>query len=128
MGDRQSVEALQWLAYIGRSRGKIIHAGNGREVHLDRVPHVNLDGYCRETNEVFEYLGCFLHGCPSCMTNRHKRVGKTTETLQGRYEETMARLQKIKDAGYKIVSNWGASLEYCYSKILEKELGSHPYV
>ena len=66
MGYRQSVEALQWLAYIGQSRSNIVHAGNGREVHLDRVPNVKVDGYCRETNEVFEYLGflarlSFLH-------------------------------------------------------------------
>ena len=34
MGFRQSVDALQWLAYIGRTRNNGIHAGNGREVHL----------------------------------------------------------------------------------------------
>ena len=33
VGDRQSVEALQWLAYIGRTRNNVTHAGNGREVH-----------------------------------------------------------------------------------------------
>ena len=54
MGDRQCVEALQWLAYIGLARNNIVHAGNGREVHLDRVQHVKVVGYCRETNEVFE--------------------------------------------------------------------------
>jgi len=30
MRDRQSVEALQWLAYIGRTRNNITHAGNRR--------------------------------------------------------------------------------------------------
>ena len=74
---------------------------------MERVPHVKVDEYCWETNEIFEYLGCFWHCCPSCMPNRHKPIGKTIEILQGRYEETMARLQKIKDAGYKVVSNWG---------------------
>jgi len=58
MGDRQSIEGLQWLAYIGRTR-KIIHAGNGREVHLAGVPHVKVDVYCRETNELLEHLVCF---------------------------------------------------------------------
>ena len=61
MGDRQSVEALQWLAYIGRTRNNVSHAGNGREVHLPRISNVKFDGYCEETNEVFEYLGCFWH-------------------------------------------------------------------
>jgi hypothetical protein len=32
MGDSQSVEALQWLAYIGRTRGNVTNAGNGREI------------------------------------------------------------------------------------------------
>ena len=116
MGDRQSVEALQWLAYIGQSRNNIVHAGNGREVHLNRIPNMKVDGYCRETNEVFEFLECFRHGCPSCMPNRHTPIGKMTETLQGRYEDTMARQQKIKDAGYN-VSMWGCEFKNCYSKI-----------
>ena len=58
----QSVEALQWLAYIGRTRNNVTHAGNGREVHLAGVPNVKVDGYCQNTNKVFEYLGCFWHG------------------------------------------------------------------
>ena len=122
MGDRQSVEALQLLAYIGQSRNNIVHAGNGREVHLDGVSNVKVDGYCRETNELFEYLGCFWHGCPSCTPNRHTPIGKTTGTLQGRYEETMERLQKIKDAGYNVVSIWGCEL----NKALNKNLARTP--
>ena len=69
MGDRQSVEALQWLAYIGRRRKNITHAGNGREVHLPGLPNVKIDGNCAETREVFEYLGCFWHWC-RCMPDR----------------------------------------------------------
>jgi len=38
------------------------------------------------------------------MPNRHKRIGNTEEPLLSRYEETRARLQKIWDAGYKVVS------------------------
>ena len=49
MGDRQSVEALQWLAYIVRMWNSVTHAGNGREVHLPRVQNVKVDGYCSET-------------------------------------------------------------------------------
>jgi G:T-mismatch repair DNA endonuclease (very short patch repair protein) len=107
MGDRQAIEANQWLAYIGQTRDNIILAGNGREVHLDTVPNPKVDGYCRETNEVFKYLGCFWHGCPSCMNNRDKFIGKTKERLANRYEETKARLKNIKDAGYTVVSIWG---------------------
>jgi len=79
MGDRQSVEAHQWLTYIGRTRKNINNDGNGREVHLPGVPNVKVDGYCAETREDFQYLGCFWHGC-RCMPNRHKPIGNTEET------------------------------------------------
>jgi hypothetical protein len=65
MGDRQSIEGLQWLAYMRRTR-KIIHAGNGREMHLPGVPNVKVEVYCQETKEVFEYLGCFGMGVFAC--------------------------------------------------------------
>jgi G:T-mismatch repair DNA endonuclease (very short patch repair protein) len=129
MGDRQSVEALQWLAYIGRTRNNVTHADNGREVRLTGVPHVKVDGYCEETNEVFEYLGCFWHGC-ICISNRRKPIGKTEETLENRYEETKAKLQKIVNAGYKVVSIWGCEFRKMLSenRCLENEICSDPYV
>jgi len=88
MGDRQSIERLQWLAYIGRNKN-IMHAGNAREVHLAGVPNVNLMGIFK-TLMKSGYLGCFWHGC-FCTPNRHKLIGNTDETLQNRYEETMAK-------------------------------------
>jgi G:T-mismatch repair DNA endonuclease (very short patch repair protein) len=128
MRDRQSVEVLQRLAYIGRTRNDATHAGNGREVHLPGVPNVKDDGYCAETKEVFVYLGCFWHGCP-CMPNRLKPIGNTDETLLGKYEETMARLQKIRDAGYN-VPIWGCRFRKLLRENpgLENELSSHPYL
>ena len=68
MGDRQSVEALQWLVYIDQMHNNVTHAGNGREVHLAGVPNVKFDGYCQERYEVFEYLRSFWNRC-LCMPN-----------------------------------------------------------
>jgi hypothetical protein len=45
LGDRQSAEALRWLAYLGRTRDDITHAGNGREVHLAALPNLKVDGF-----------------------------------------------------------------------------------
>ena len=106
MGDLQSVDALQWLAYVGRTHNNVRHTGNGTEVHFAGVPNVKVDGYCQETNEIFAYLWCFWHWC-LCVPNRHNPIGNTDETMQNRYEETQAGLQKIKDAGYEVVSIWG---------------------
>jgi len=89
---------------------KIIHAGNGREMYLPRVPNVKVFGYCQETKEVFEYLGCFWHGC-LCMPNQNKPIGNIEETLENRYEETMARLQKSKTLVTLLLRSGGVSLE-----------------
>jgi G:T-mismatch repair DNA endonuclease (very short patch repair protein) len=64
------------------------------------------------------------------MPNRHKSIGKTEETLLNRYEETMARLQKIRDAGYNVVSIWVCEFRKLLRENpgLENELSSHPYV
>jgi G:T-mismatch repair DNA endonuclease (very short patch repair protein) len=106
------------MVSVHRAGQHIIHAGNGREVHLAGVPNVKVDGYCEDTNEVFEYLGCFWHGC-LFMPNRHSTIGSTNETLQNRYKETTARLQKIKDAGNNVVSIW----ECEFKKLLRETPG-----
>jgi len=49
-----------------------------------------------------EYPGCFRMGVFSCPIARNP--GPTHETLENRYEEPMARLQKIKNAGYTVPS------------------------
>ena len=104
-------------------KGRCNSSGNGREVHLPRVPNVKVDGYSPKTQEVFEYLGCYWHGCP-CMPNRHKPIGNTEETLLSRYEEKTAKLRKIENAGYNVVSIWGASLENRCAKIQALEMNS----
>jgi G:T-mismatch repair DNA endonuclease (very short patch repair protein) len=55
------------------------------------------------------------------MPNRHKPIGDTDEALLNRYEETMARLQKIKNAGYKVVSIWECEIR----KLLRETLNSY---
>jgi len=64
------------------------------------------------------------------MPNRHKSTGNTDETLLSRYEETQARLQKIRDAGYTVVSicGYGFKKLLCDNPGLQNELCSHAYV
>jgi len=102
VGDRHSVEALQWLVYIGLSWISVTHAGNWREIHLAKVLIFQFDGYCQQTNKVYEYLGCFGHGCP-CKPNQNKPIDNNDETLLTQYEENLATLQKITCVGYKVV-------------------------
>ena len=98
-GDLQSIEPLQWFAYIGQTRSNVTHDGNGREVHLSALHNLKVDGYCAETNEVFKYPGLFGTGVYVCPID--------TSLLAKQMKETIFRLQRIKDASYKVVSICG---------------------
>jgi len=64
------------------------------------------------------------------MPNLHKPIGNTNKTLLSRYEETQARLQKIRDAGYTVISIFGCELKnlLCDNRGPQNELCSYPYV
>ena len=65
------------------------------------------------------------------MPNRPKTSINTDETLLIRYEETKARMQKYKFAGYTVVSMWVCEFRKLLREKnigLENELSSHPYL
>ena len=66
------------------------------------------DAFDEETHTVYEYHGCFFHGCPKCHPNREEvnpqsEGGKTMEQL---YRATRARTLALRNAGYKVRETW----------------------
>lgn len=51
----------------------IQHAGNSFKEYYDTSTNTYLDGYCKNTKTVFEYLQCALDGCPSCYADEISR-------------------------------------------------------
>ena len=128
MGDRQSVEVPNgWRILVGKGTILLILVMKGRFICL--LPNVKFEGYCAETRKVFQYLRCFWNWC-QCMPNRHNPIGITNETLLCRYEETQARLQKMRDAGYTVLSTWECEFQkhLCDNPCLQNELWSHHFV
>ena len=67
------IKATCWLEYEARQRGIHIHhhrCGHGgeRTVACEKV-----DGYHPETKTVFQYHGCFWHGCLECYPRPEQR-------------------------------------------------------
>jgi len=47
-----------WLLHMEQTDGEVIkHASNGRENRFPELPHFRVDGYCAETNKIYEYFG-----------------------------------------------------------------------
>lgn len=59
-------------------------------------------------NTVYEFHGCYWHGCPICYPDRVTDIhpyhlDRTYATV---YEQTLRREQALRDEGYNVVSIW----------------------
>jgi G:T-mismatch repair DNA endonuclease (very short patch repair protein) len=114
-----------WLLHLQQTDGVVIkHARNGREYKLPELPHFSVDGYCAETNTIYEYFGCHWHGhhcqrfCDIPTTNG--------DTLAARYEHSMSRLEQLTRAVYQVKVQW--ECEFDDAGIQTPELLAHPAV
>ena len=75
----------------------------GGEHYIEGIGKV--DGYCYETNTVYEFHGDYWHGNPKRFdpNDINKTNGKTYGEL---YTKTMERDQKIRDLGYNLIVKW----------------------
>jgi len=76
---------------------------------LTELPHFSVDGYCAETNTLYESFGCYWDSC-ACQPFRDV-ITTNGDTLAARYEQTMARLEKITRAGYQVKVQWGCEFD-----------------
>ena len=109
--DNFSKMSIMWLNYVLTTKGlKIQHALNGGEKKLtidDKTYKV--DGFCEKTNTVYEFYGCFWHGCPNCykpniINSKNQRDMGTLNDL------TIEKRETIKSAGYNHVSTYECQL------------------
>ena len=62
--------------------------------------------YSRETNTVFQYHGCFFHGCPDCYTTERDAPYKQYPSLSEKYKNTIEISNGIINAGYVLEEMW----------------------
>ena len=78
---------IKWLNWHYDTQGlHIQHAMNSREHKITNIGEV--DGFCKATNMVYEFQGCFWHGCKKCYTENTINPWKQVEMgeLQNRTE------------------------------------------
>ncbi|KAJ8934252.1 hypothetical protein NQ318_008695 [Aromia moschata] len=104
--DNQSKIATQWLVWEEKQREMdIIHSAKQQET---RVAGVKVDGYCPDTNQVFEFHGCYYHGCPRCIKYRRNDYSydDPTVTAESRHEATVAKTARLRGLGYEVIEMW----------------------
>ena len=126
----QSNEAMEWLLWTEHCKKEeytdaerewdddlkvpmeqrtfyIQHAGNGGEKTIQYIKGT-VDGYCETTKTVYEYQGCFYHGCENCYPNRTERHTRLDNRQMWEvHEVTKEKVAKLKSLGLNVVEMWG---------------------
>ena len=112
----QSFKALQWLYYKeqcipkqGVCQDRIKHVRNGGEQRVTTATNSYfVDGYEPQSNTVYEFYGCFWHGCPRCHPgNRHaKHATNADRTMEELWRATLAKEAALRLAGYTVQAMW----------------------
>ena len=102
--------ALEWLHWqqhqLPDEDDYIRHAGNSGEY---RIPHsrYTVDGYHEKTNTVYEFQGCFWHGCPVCYSNHtesHRHLDD--RCFDDVYRCAQVKLDLLHNRGFRVVKIW----------------------
>ncbi|XP_071507356.1 uncharacterized protein [Diadema antillarum] len=105
--DIQSNKALRWLAHVAEQNGVYIqHARNQGEV---KVGKYYLDGYCQENKTVYEFNGCYWHGCPNCYAFNTNSIRPGIKKTMGElYLDTLEKKRYVQNIlkDWKYVTMW----------------------
>ena len=82
----------------------------------------NVDGYHAPSNTVYEYYGCFYHGCRKCTPTQRQRERNChpDRTIDEVYLATYLKTAILRDAGYTVIEKWGC--EFAEQKKTDPEL------
>uniref|UniRef100_A0A1Y1LSM0 DNA-directed DNA polymerase n=1 Tax=Photinus pyralis TaxID=7054 RepID=A0A1Y1LSM0_PHOPY len=104
-GDKQSKVAIKWLLLKAQYAPDLKHIGNSREVRLQEG--LLVDGFSPATNTVFQFHGCYYHGCEECYPDQTAPLnGNKEDSMFMRREKTLATSSRIRAAGYQLVEMW----------------------
>ena len=97
--------SIAWLDYVTKTKGiNIKHALNGvEETILLHGKKRRVDGFSEANNTVYEFQGCFWHGCPK--SHSGDIIVNTSNQLEMKelYNRTLIKNQAIRDAGFNLV-------------------------
>jgi hypothetical protein len=96
--------SISWLDYMQVSNPyKIQHAENGGEYSIPGQ-RFRVDGFCKETNTIYEFYGDFWHGHPKYNPNDINQ--KCNKSFGQLLEFTKNRKSILIDLGYNVIEMW----------------------
>lgn len=119
---RYSKNSIEWLNFISKLYNiEIQHGENSVEYRIPTT-RFSADGYCKETNTIYEFHGDYWHGNPNVYNLNN--FNKTKKISFGElYQRTIDKEQLIKDSGYNLITIWENDWKKLnrYVKILQRK-------
>jgi len=99
--------ALKWLESIEKNTKIIIqHAGNVGEKRITINNKLfKVDGFCEQTNTIYEFYGDFWHGNPN-IYNENEIHPINKKTFGDLFSDTMKRESILMNEGFNIITIW----------------------
>lgn len=110
--DIQSVEAMEWLQWLGINDLRYAGHPDGEMVLMG----AKVDGYDAATRTVYQYHGCWYHGCTVCFPKYHAinvHLGVSYGDLNN---QTARRTAQLREGGYKVIEMWSHVWEHMKSQ------------
>jgi G:T-mismatch repair DNA endonuclease (very short patch repair protein) len=97
---------VKWLDFIKNELNiDIVHALNEGEYKIEGSKY-KADGYCEELRTIFEFHGCFWHGCEKCYPNRNEKNRVNYKSYNELYENTIKKEKLCLSKKYKYIQIW----------------------
>ncbi|XP_042906126.2 uncharacterized protein [Parasteatoda tepidariorum] len=94
-----------------------------------KIGGMSVDGLCRETKTIYQYHGCFFHGCLTCYDadTQHPFKKMSMGKLRAATQETT---EKFRGLGYQVIEMWEHHFQELKKDMpeLQKFLKSHKMV
>ncbi len=92
-------------------KDKIYQHGGESKVYYNSEKHVfTVDGFNKKENKIYEFNGCYFHGCPKCHPD-----------LTEKYNKTIERNSWLEIAGYNVEMVWGCDWEKLKNTFPDKQ-------
>ncbi len=132
-GVKQSIYALCWLGDIEKDLNENDESlesalsENGERYILKRP----VDGFCPETNTIYQFHGCFYHGCSKCFDSEDYNPVLNSKFFV-LHDHTKRITKEFEDFGYNVVEKWEceykSETKLTLNEINEKKLQYHEAV
>lgn len=100
--DIYSAEALEWLYSLSLPHLQSAMSLEGEAIILG----AKVDGYDAGNNTIYQYHGCFWHGCEICFKDTHAHNNYLGTSMVALFHKTRLRTRALREAGYHVVEMW----------------------